>query len=111
LYVFFHKNGSPNDIHYAESDSNIVKFNAATLSYNPVNVRFKSHPTSRVSSIATTNGDYFKKCAPDVTCNPDDKYRTFNGSCNNLRNPNWGAALTPFYRLINADFNDGNKQQ
>lgn len=110
LYAFYHKNGSPNAIHNVESEANTVIFNLTKLSYNPVNVGFKSHPTSRVSSIATTNGDYFKKCAPVVTCNPDDKYRTFNGSCNNLRNPNWGAALTPFYRLMNAEFNDGNKQ-
>ncbi|VVC27285.1 Hypothetical protein CINCED_3A000564 [Cinara cedri] len=64
---------------------------------------------SRVSSVATTNGDYFKKCAPAVTCDPNAKYRTYNGSCNNLQNPNWGAAMTPFYRLMDAEFDDGNE--
>jgi len=64
-------------------------------------------PSVRVTSVATTNGDYFRKCAPAVTCNPNDVYRSYNGSCNNLRHPNWGAALTPFYRLMNAEFDDG----
>ncbi|XP_050443428.1 peroxidase-like [Adelges cooleyi] len=64
-------------------------------------------PVSRLNSQATTNGDYFKQCAPKVTCDPNAKYRTFNGSCNNLARPNWGAALTPFYRLGNAVFSDG----
>lgn len=64
-------------------------------------------PKSRVSSVATTNGDYFAKCAPAVTCDPSAKYRTYNGSCNNLQKPNWGAAMTPFYRLIDAEFDDG----
>lgn len=68
----------------------------------------KPHPKSRVFSVATTNGDYFEKCAPIVTCNASDKYRSYNGSCNNLEYPSWGAALTPFYRLANAEFDDGN---
>lgn len=71
----------------------------------------KSQPKFRVLSLATTNGDYFKKCSPAVVCNPDAKYRTYNGSCNNLENPSWGAAYTPFYRLINAEFDDGKNNQ
>lgn len=74
---------------------------------SPANIGTERHPI-RLTSVATTNGDYFKKCAPAVACNANDKYRTYNGSCNNLQNPNWGAALTPFYRLANAEFDDGN---
>jgi len=111
VYLIYHKNdGSPNAINFVDSEANTVIFSAETVTRNPVNFESKPYPTSRVSSVATTNGDYFKKCAPAVTCNPNDKYRTYNGSCNNLQNPNWGAALTPFYRLMNAEFNDGNKQ-
>ncbi|KAF0711007.1 peroxidase-like, partial [Aphis craccivora] len=85
-YIFGHNNASPNTNNFVELEANTAIF--------------KAHPTSRLSSLATTNDDYFKKCAPVVTCTPDDKYRTYNGSCNNLQNPSWGAALTPFYRLI-----------
>jgi hypothetical protein len=105
VYIFYPTNGSPNTINLVEPEANRVIFKAEV---NILNVDVKAQPTSRVWSVATTNGDYFKKCAPFVTCNPNDKYRTYNGSCNNLQNPNWGAALTPFYRLMDAEFNDGN---
>ncbi|XP_025202646.1 peroxidase-like [Melanaphis sacchari] len=64
-------------------------------------------PTLRLNSAATINNDYFDKCAPQITCDAHAKYRTINGSCNNLQNPNWGAALTPFYRYMNPEFSDG----
>lgn len=48
-----------------------------------------------------------KRCAPTVGCNASAKYRTFNGSCNNLEIPTWGAANTPFLRLLNAEYSDG----
>jgi hypothetical protein len=74
---------------------------------SPVSIGTKQQQI-RLTSVATTNGDYFKKCAPIVVCNAGDKYRSYNGSCNNLQNPSWGAALTPFYRLADAEFSDGN---
>ena len=35
------------------------------------------------------------------------KYRTINGTCNNLIRPTWGAANTPFQRLILPQYEDG----
>lgn len=58
-------------------------------------------------STATTNGDYLKKCSPQVYCDSNSKYRSVNGSCNNLETPTWGTAKTPFFRMINANYNDG----
>ncbi len=46
------------------------------------------------------------KCQEAVTkpnCKDQDfhtKYRTFDGTCNNLDHPTWGAAPTAFKRLI-----------
>ncbi|KAJ8322279.1 hypothetical protein KUTeg_000750 [Tegillarca granosa] len=40
-------------------------------------------------------------------CNSYSRYRTADGSCNNLRNPALGAALTPQRRLIEAQHHDG----
>lgn len=35
------------------------------------------------------------------------KYRTVNGSCNNLEHPQtWGVAMTPFRRSIPANYSD-----
>jgi len=49
-----------------------------------------------ITSIATTNGEFLKKCALIVHCDPNVKYRSINGSCNNLKTHTWGAAETPF---------------
>jgi hypothetical protein len=42
-----------------------------------------------------------------ITCNKDSKYSNLDGSCNNLANPYWGKAETPFKRLLNAEYDDG----
>lgn len=70
----------------------------------PLQTKYSLH----ISSIATTNDDYLKQCAPQVKCNPNAKYRSINGSCNNLEIPTWGASITPFLRMINANYSDGN---
>uniref|UniRef100_A0A1B0F069 Uncharacterized protein n=1 Tax=Phlebotomus papatasi TaxID=29031 RepID=A0A1B0F069_PHLPP len=41
-----------------------------------------------------------------VDCRPG-KYRRFDGLCNNLDNPTWGAANTPFQRLVGPLYSDG----
>ena len=40
-------------------------------------------------------------------CNPE-RFRSIDGSCNNLENSHWGAAMSPFRRLIPPQFADGN---
>ncbi|XP_019643307.1 PREDICTED: peroxidasin-like [Branchiostoma belcheri] len=35
------------------------------------------------------------------------KYRTADGSCNNIDNPHWGAALRPFKRFMLPKYDDG----
>eukprot|EP00058_Branchiostoma_floridae_P023928 XP_002609418.1 hypothetical protein BRAFLDRAFT_86521 [Branchiostoma floridae] len=47
-------------------------------------------------------------CEPstkEVNC-PTSMYRTFDGSCNNIDNPQWGAALQPFKRFVLAGYDD-----
>ncbi|GMR36562.1 hypothetical protein PMAYCL1PPCAC_06757, partial [Pristionchus mayeri] len=36
-----------------------------------------------------------------------ERYRTLDGSCNNLQNPLLGAAFTPYSRLLPAQYDDG----
>ncbi|XP_014219050.1 peroxidase [Copidosoma floridanum] len=42
----------------------------------------------------------------NVECRPG-KYRRFDGLCTNLENPNWGASMSPFVRLMTPRFSDG----
>lgn len=42
----------------------------------------------------------------ETVCKPQ-RYRHYNGLCNNLERPYWGAALTAFRRLLPADYADG----
>lgn len=42
-------------------------------------------------------------------CDPDYPYRSADGTCNNLKNPTWGAAFTQFRRAMPPDYGDGKR--
>lgn len=39
-------------------------------------------------------------CMDPPSCDPNHPFRSIDGSCNNLGNPNWGRAGMPFMRLV-----------
>ncbi|XP_050437286.1 peroxidase-like [Adelges cooleyi] len=61
-----------------------------------------------ITSIAQKNTTFLDLCAPKVQCNPNEKYRSYNGSCNNFVIPTYGASVTPFLRLMDPVYADGN---
>lgn len=42
-----------------------------------------------------------------IRCDPSGRFRAFTGHCNNLMNPTWGAAQTPFVRYAAPQHPDG----
>lgn len=64
--------------------------------------------------IATCNADFINGTYPEfcinleLTCSLYNKYRSFNGSCNNLNYPDrFGVAYNSFRRIIQSDYADG----
>ena len=42
-----------------------------------------------------------------ISCNPNSKYSSLDGSCNNLRTPWFGKTQTPYKRYLRAWYQDG----
>ncbi|XP_031834130.1 salivary peroxidase/catechol oxidase isoform X3 [Nomia melanderi] len=40
-------------------------------------------------------------------CNSKAKYRSIDGSCNNVKNPSWGSAMTAYTRILFPQYFDG----
>ena len=61
---------------------------------------------------ATTSNEIAKECEwlnDKPVCNTINpkKYRSMDGSCNNLKETNYGRAFTPFFRILEAEYAPG----
>jgi len=62
------------------------------------------------SNFNSDTSDAIKERCPWIpapTCNPNMQYRTFDGSCNNLREPNFGRSGTPYQRILLPEYAPG----
>ncbi|GMT14395.1 hypothetical protein PFISCL1PPCAC_5692, partial [Pristionchus fissidentatus] len=80
----------------------------------PATVVFPTRPEPSVQEVRSqqrATGCARVATVPDCGRNRcfHERYRTFDGSCNNLQNPLLGAAFTPFSRLLPAQYDDGIK--
>jgi len=59
------------------------------------------------SNADETNADG-ESCLPNrfISCNIADRYRSIDGTCNNLINPKWGAINRSFRRIFPAEYDD-----
>ena len=60
-----------------------------------------------VSFNLTINSTYCPYLNQKLTCNAANKYRSNNGTCNNLINPYIGSKNTPYARLLLPAYDDG----
>jgi len=61
----------------------------------------KSNLERQFMSMAVGHG---LTSATAAVCDVDERYRSFDGTCNNLQNPNFGAAFTPFLRFMDPEY-------
>ena len=63
--------------------------------------------STTLSAITTAKKSLFCPFNPSLTCNTSSKYQTFDGTCNNLNNPLYGAMNTPYKRFLTPVYGDG----
>ncbi|XP_075231368.1 peroxidase-like [Lycorma delicatula] len=66
-------------------------------------------PQHPLLSLAHTPPPTPPQVCPEVPLGPciNSKYRTIDGSCNNLKNPRWGTPNTRYARLLAPKYSDG----
>jgi len=98
--------------------NDIVKFDEASQIFLKATevIKKNNNLTDLQASIGLRNGfnsdtsDAIRERCPWVpapTCNPNLKYRSFDGSCNNLKNSNFGRTGTPFQRILLPEYAKG----
>lgn len=55
----------------------------------------------------TVSHDTCQRDENALPCDHTQKYRSFNGWCNNLNNPQYGKSVTPLIRFLSAKYDDG----
>lgn len=60
-----------------------------------------------LSQVDLYGTPYEKYCPRVPLCNPRDRYRTMDGSCNNLQSPLWGKTNTQYARIMPPSYSDG----
>jgi len=60
-------------------------------------------------TIDVRNSTLGKECPQSVISLPcyPGKYRSYTGHCNNVQNPEWGNANTPYLRVLAPNYADG----
>lgn len=61
--------------------------------------------------VSLKQTDFYEECplrSDKIQCPAFSAlYRTADGTCNNLKRPEWGASFRPFQRFLPAEYSDG----
>lgn len=71
----------------------------------------KRYQMPKQQIIRQLNARLPSECYPEqrrpLACDGNGRFRTIDGTCNNLQNPYWGSSYTVFDRLVPAVYEDG----
>ncbi|KAF2368400.1 hypothetical protein FHG87_000863 [Trinorchestia longiramus] len=67
----------------------------------------RAQGTHGLRQVQVRNSILSGNCPVAPQCNPNAKYRTIDGSCNNLDNPLYGKSETAFQRIVPPVYDDG----
>ncbi|KAL6437081.1 hypothetical protein ACFW04_004997 [Cataglyphis niger] len=62
-----------------------------------------------ISTLGLQDTPLGESCAAvhSVECDEMSKYRSIDGTCNNIENPSWGSAMTAYTRVLFSQYFDG----
>ncbi|XP_011256334.1 peroxidase isoform X2 [Camponotus floridanus] len=65
-----------------------------------------------ISTLGLQGTPLGESCAAmhNMECNEKLKYRSIDGTCNNIENPSWGSAMTAYSRVLFSQYFDGFQQ-
>ncbi|XP_069139876.1 chorion peroxidase-like isoform X2 [Argopecten irradians] len=92
------------DRNAALSISALRKFNVRSRTTGPKPI------TTDEALLQTWRSQIASKCTPSpqpMSCSLLDRYRTANGTCNNIQNPLYGSSHMPHRRLLPPEYDDG----
>jgi len=111
---------APTELHlqFNRPRNDIVKFDQASQVFLKATevIKRDNNLTDLQASIGLRNGfnsdtsaAIRERCPwfPAPSCNVNMKYRSFDGSCNNLKNSNFGRTGTPFQRILLPEYAKG----
>ena len=101
---------TPGDEHFASKKRNVgrqVDDSESTFSnYNPSNNAIEGEDSKDDADVLHNGGQNPNK-VPGYCVGLDLIYRSADGSCNNMKQLEWGSAFLPFLRFLPPDYSDG----